>query len=1335
MPFSNLRHLPNSRRPIQLSLDSRTSAGAAIASFLFLAVISCPGLHATTRAFDGDVHILSSDEEGLTLLYKPGELKHRKTSEGGLEFDLLGIENSYLGRDLGAPRLPRKNIFIAIPPGKTARFEVKTGTFSEYGPFNIAPFPQRLFVEEIPPAAPLKLSPRYSKDEFLPKRIARKGPREHIRDFRVLELVLSPVRYNPISGKVRFYREITVFVSFVGKAPKGGFTLPPERDLFRHLYRQTIINYPEARNWKRLGGELQKAQMSLGSPFDSAGVWYRMKLKDQATYKIDNLTLSQAGVNTGSLDPRSFRVFTAGGRELPTDNSIAAPELEEIPIHVVGEEDGSFDSGDYLLFYGIGTEGWEYDQQGQEFIYYRHHYSDTNSYWLTFGTTQFASPPKRMATISGAPTDPNPVVMTKTISRLHVESDKTLGGGGDYFKWYWLKGEDFSQYSTLNGVLTSEAGLVKVVTKSGNCDITVNSSPASIISQSYSSTTAETNDLLEGMNQFDFSFSKEVYLNYYEVEYSRLLSLYENQLLFQAPIGSENFEYRIGGYSGSDFVLLEVTDPLNCSVISGVEIDGSSLIFQDRGDSERPKLYFLGEAAAHKKPISITSYIPDDLRATTNRYDMLLIVYDDFYQEAQRLASHRQQLSSLAVRLVKISEVYNQFSWGVFDPLAIRHFLKYTFQNWSKPSPAYACLVGDGTYDYRNSEGTNARNYLPPFIADNSAADENYIYFGDYGKPDADSNGTVDMFISRIPVQSSQALGHVIDKIIDYETNSPPGDWRNTITVVADDQHSARSSSEWFHTSQAEDLAEIYTPKGFYVSKIYLMEYPFGEGGEKPQAREAVINSFNSGTLLIDYIGHGSQEVWAHEHVLRRTQDLPILGTGGHLPLVYGASCRIAKWDEPGGEGMAEDFVRMPENGAIATIAATRLVSAPGNAYLNYEVFDQLFGADTLSITAALCTAKLLRAPSSNDRKYVLFGDPALRLLQPHLKVHITSVSPDTLEALSVISVEGEVHDLDDQLVSDFNGTAWITVYDAKKPRAYGGANNYYYYLPGSNIFRGPVEVMSGEFTANFIVPKDITYGDSTAKIIAYVEDGSIDGHGYREGLFLGATTPEVVDSTGPEISLYFQGEEGNGGRQVVPPQFTLQAVIYDTSGVNITGQLGHHLALTLEGEVSLELDLTDQFQYEVGSFRRGRVEYQLPEVFPGEYEVSLKAWDNFNNSSVATALLSVISAEEFRLEEVMNYPNPFKTSTVFQYRLNSYEVDRVSLEIFTLAGRRIRSFQNLPTSFGYNFREWNGSDQEGDQIANGVYMYKITVEVNQSSGGGSGKKIVEQFQKAVKMK
>jgi hypothetical protein len=1335
MPFSCLRHHLNNRRLIRLFSDKRTRARGVITSFLFLLLLFSPSIQAAARVFDGDVHVVSSDENGLTLLYQPGELQHRKTSEAGEEFDLLGIENAYLSRDLGAPRLPQKNIFIAIPPGKTAQFEVKTGAYSEYGPYNLAPFPETLFVEETPPPTPLKLSPGYMKDEFLPKRIARRGPRKHIRDFEVLELVLSPVSYNPISGKARFYREIAVLVSFVGKTPREGFALPPEKDLFRQFYRQTIINYPEARAWRRLGGELEKAQFSLGSPFDSAAVWYRMKLKDEGTYKIDNLSLSAAGVNTNSIDPNTFRVFTGGGKELPTDNAVAPPELKEIPIYLVGEEDGSFDSGDYLLFYGIGTEAWEYDQQNQEFTYYRHHYSDTNSYWLTFGTTEFGSPPRRMTEISGAPTDPNPVVRTKTISRLHVETDKTLGEGGDYFNWYWLKGEDFSQYSILNGVLTGEVGLVKVVTKSGNCDISVNGNPASIISQSYTSTTAETDDFLEGMNQFDFSFSKEVYLNYYEVEYSRLLSLYDHQLLFQASESSENFEYRIGGYGGSDFVLLEVTDPLNGAIISGAEIDGPTVIFQDRGDSERPKLYFLGEAAAHKKPLSITSYLPDNLRATTNRYDMLLVVYDDFYQEAQRLVSHRQQFSSLAVRLVKISEVYNQFSWGVFDPLAIRHFLKYTFQNWSKPSPAYVCLVGDGTYDFRNSEGTNARNYLPPFIADNSAADESYIYFGDYGKPDADSNGTVDMFISRIPVKSSEALGHVIDKIVNYETSSPPGDWRNTVTVVADDQYSASSSSEWFHTTQAEELAQMHTPKGFYVSKIYLLEYPFGEGGEKPQAREAVINSFDSGSLLVDYIGHGSKEVWAHEHVLRRTQDVPILQTAGHLPLVYGASCSIAKWDEPGGEGMAEDFVTIPETGAIATIAATRLVSAPGNAYLNYEVFDQLFGADTLSITAALYAAKLLRAPSSNDRKYVLFGDPALRLLQPHLKVEITSVSPDTLEALRVIAVRGEIHDPDDGLVSDFNGTAWITVYDAKKPRGYGGANNYYYYLPGSNIFRGPVEIAGGEFTANFIVPKDITYGDSTAKIIAYVEDGSRDGHGYREGLFLGATTPQVIDSIGPEISLCFQGEKGSGGRQVVPTQFTLQAAIYDTSGVNITGQLGHHLALTLEGEISLELDLTDEFEYEMGSFRRGRVEYQLPEVLPGEYEVSLKAWDNFNNSSVVTALLSVISAEEFRLEEVMNYPNPFKTSTVFQYRLNSYEVDRVRLEILTLAGRRIKSLENLPTSFGYNFVEWDGCDQDGDQIANGVYIYKITAELAQSAGGSSGKKVAEQFQKAVKMK
>jgi hypothetical protein len=1294
----------------------------------------CPHLHAA-RVFDGDVHIMSSSEEGITLAYRPGEIQLRETGQGEERFDLLEIANTYLSRELGAPRLPTKSIFVAVPPGKTARFEVQTGGYSELGPYNLAPFPEKLFVEETPPPAPLRISRQYVRDEFLPERVVRRGPRRHIRDFQVLELLISPVAYNPIKRKIRYYREITVHVSFVGSSSKRGHTLPPGNDLFRHLYRQTLANYPEAIHWERLGGELGGGQLTLGSPFDSAGVWYRMKIKDEQIYRIDDLTLSQAGVNTALVDPGTIRVFTGGGRELPTDNSAPAPDLKEIPIYVSSGGDGSFDPGDYFLFYGIGTEAWEYDSVGGEFGYYRHDYSDTNVYWFTFGASQFTSPPKRMATISGAPTVPNPVVRTKTVARLHQESDRTLSGGGDYFNWYWQKADDFTQYSTLNGLVAGDPGLVRVVTRSGTCNIRVNGEWASNISQTGNKTLAETGDLLEGINQFDFEFPKEVYLDYYELEYHRLLNLQGNKLLVEAETSEEDFEYRLGGYGGGGSVLLEVTDPLNTSIFSGVEVSGSTLIFQDRGDPGRPKLYLLTESVALGKPISITPYTPDDLRGPGNRCDLLFVVYDRFYEQAQRLAAHRQEHSNVAARVVKISEVYNQFSWGVFDPLAIRHFLKYSFQNWSKPAPTYVCLLGDGTYDYRNSEGSGGRNYIPPYMADNSAADENYIYFGDYGVPDADSNGTVDMFISRIPAQSSQGLRYVVDKIIAYDSASSPGYWRNTVTAVADDQFSASSSSEWFHTSQTEDLAELHTPKSFFVSKIYLLEYPVGEGGEKPGAREAIINAFNTGSLVIDYIGHGSAEVWAHEHVLRRTQDLPILETQGHLPLVYGASCSIAKWDAPGAQGMAEDFINAPEDGAIATIAATRLVSAPGNAQLNYEVFDQLFGGDTLSIAGALYVAKLLRAPSSNDRKYVLFGDPALRLLQPHLKVEITSVSPDTLEALSVVSVGGEVRDRNDQKLSSFSGTAWVAVYDARKPRHYGSSGEYRYYLPGSSIFRGPVEVTGGDFTASFIVPKDITYGDSTAKIIVYVEDGSTDGHGYREGLSLGATTPQVVDSTGPEITLFFQGMEDDGGRQLVPSRFTFTAVVHDTSGVNITGQLGHHLALTLEGESSLEVDLTDEFQYQVGSFRRGRVEYELPEVPPGEYQVSFKAWDNFNNSSVATALLSVISSEEFRLEEVMNYPNPFKTSTVFQYRLNSYDVDKVRIELFTLAGRRIRSFDGLTTGFGYNFREWDGTDQDGDEVANGVYIYKITAEVRESAGGTSRKKVVEQFQKAVKMK
>jgi hypothetical protein len=203
-------------------------------------------------------------------------------------------------------------------------------------------------------------------------------------------------------------------------------------------------------------------------------------------------------------------------------------------------------------------------------------------------------------------------------------------------------------------------------------------------------------------------------------------------------------------------------------------------------------------------------YEPDNLRSPSNGADYLIITHEDFYEQSLELAAHRESISpGLRARVVNVQDIYNQFSWGLFDPTAIRDFLKYAFENWAGAPPDYAVLVGDGHYDYRNNWNYNVPNYIPPFHSTDASArpygsDENYIYFGDYGYIDSDNSGSLDMIIGRISVNSTDEMAVVLDKIINYEANPDMGKWRNTVIIAADDHLRAPHTTENFHTNQAK---------------------------------------------------------------------------------------------------------------------------------------------------------------------------------------------------------------------------------------------------------------------------------------------------------------------------------------------------------------------------------------------------------------------------------------------------------------------------------------------------------------------------------------------------
>ena len=128
-------------------------------------------------------------------------------------------------------------------------------------------------------------------------------------------------------------------------------------------------------------------------------------------------------------------------------------------------------------------------------------------------------------------------------------------------------------------------------------------------------------------------------------------------------------------------------------------------MFHDTVSAQSHKQYYFSNRNRFRTPSATTLYQIDNLKdvnSASNRADEIILTYDGFYDQAQRLAQHRQSVYGLATRIVRISDVYNQFSYGLMDVVAIRDFLKYAYQNWQAPAPSYVVLLGDGNYDYRN---------------------------------------------------------------------------------------------------------------------------------------------------------------------------------------------------------------------------------------------------------------------------------------------------------------------------------------------------------------------------------------------------------------------------------------------------------------------------------------------------------------------------------------------------------------------------------------------------------------------------------------------------------
>jgi hypothetical protein len=1296
-------------------------------SFLSVFLISffCEGRSSPVSEYD-EIQVLKSDQEGIVFKYEVPEPLLKKVKINQTDFDQITLDKCPLSDLPGEPQLPVRIVVIGVPLEADIQVEVLDQESQERSGINLAPALQIERSDEnrlgYKVASP-RLDPAFMADRFSPEEIVSFDPPMFLRNQRIVRLKIHPIQYDPQRKTIKYHPQLTVSVRFLGGKKEPSRV---ERDLFEKIYENVLLNYQESKTWRKIEERKTFFKPGVIYPFGYSDNWYKIVVRENGIYKIDRSMLIQAGVSAGEIDPRTLRMFSGGGKRLPLINSNSFIELKELSIFVSGEDDGKFDSDDFILFYGWSVNDWDYDLTGNQASFYTNPFTYDDVFWLTFGGN-FPDSAKRMAIEDGSPVKPNPVIPDKFKARVHQEQDKEHE---NYRDWYWLQTDSVRMSISLPGAVPEDTDLVKIRIKSGvQTNVRVNQEPASLIDSlsSFNLKVFSTSSFHGGLvDTLDFSFLSPVFLDYYEVEYWRRFECHDRQLFFESPENGGIVQYDISNLFSPQLYVFDVTDRFEPEMINGVKIEGEYAKFQDATEEGSKTRYYLVDLSRLKKPVKLFSDEASDLKNALNQADFLIITYSDFYDQVQGLKSFRASFNQMEVKTVKVQDIYDEFSGGLFDPVAIQEFLKYAYQEWQKPEPAFVLLVGDGNYDYKNNLGTSAQNFIPPFpVIDYPGSDDMYVLFGDT---------LLAMTISRLPVRSTRETEVIVDKIITYEREPEFGIWRNLITLVADDEWEGPGKLDGLrnkHTPDTETLSKFHIPPSFNLSKIYLMEYPFDYNGEKPQAEQAIIDNFNSGSLIVNFIGHGNPDVWTHERVFKRAQDIPKLNNEKKLPLVYMSSCELGFFFSPYGEGMSEELIRAEGKGAIATISAVWLVSPDPNAALNYKVYDLLL-YDSLTLGQALFTAKIQRQLDDNDQKYALFGDPVMRLGTPSLEVKLTQVTPDTLSALSLVNIKGGVWEKRGSLRTDFNGRAYILGFDSQRRKVHEisgtQSEKVSYDLPGSAMFRGEVLVEAGRFDASFVVPKDISYGGNTGRVSVYVFNENQDGAGAKDSLVILGSDTTVVDTIGPEITISFEENPDFMEGNVIPPSATLHLSISDEHGINITGELGHGITLVLDQDYQHQFDLTKNFQYDLGNFQKGSLFYQLSNLSEGDHVLNVKAWDNANNSSLVSVRVEVRGQREFELTEVMNYPNPFSQETNFYYHLSS-SAQQVKIEIFTVAGRLIKSIPNASRNVGINFSTtWDGKDQDGDKVANGVYIYKVTAECRVD---GEAKK-KEVFGKAV---
>lgn len=1114
---------------------------------------------------------------------------------------------------------------------------------------------------------------------------------------------------------------------------------------------------------------------TAGNAVLSAGSWYKLAIKERGIYKIDYAFLSRLGIS-GNINAADIRLFGNGGTMLSEKNADPRPaDLTENAIAVYDGGDGVFNGNDYFLFYANGPMAWEKDSTAKKFHHRKHLYEDSSYYFITVNQGKGLRIPLQSAVPAAN------VTVTSFNDYAAYEEDLTNPGK---FGKQWL-GE---QLGTLTKKGNTASFNFNTGNVQGNINVEMSLAGRSNVAGSYFTATVngqsvnigpfgsvgleEDNDPYDirqksfdvpgngtGTNiQLVYTATANDaigYVNYIELNYRRSLSMAGGLLPFRdwESVGLG----KVAGYQleggGNNFQVWDITDPLSPVKMNGT-MSGTRYTFAR--DAASLHEFVAIDETAYKTAFALGN-VPNQNIHGHDPVDFIIVTNKRFLDAAERLAEHHRNREHLRVLVVTPEQVYNEFSSGSQDISAIRDMVRMFYDRAGSDEsqmPKNLLLFGDASYDYRNRVSGNT-NFVPTFesaesriLSSSYVVDEFYALLDDneYIENLAIPN-MLDIGVGRLPVSTPEEAKAIVDKIIAYTSPESLGPWRLNNTYIGDNEDLAGS-----HLTDAETMCTLIgtrSKKLYNSSKVYLdnLNFKATPGGTRcPDANKLINDGIFKGTFLVNYTGHGNIYTMADERILT-ADDFNTWRNLHKLPFMITATCDFSRYDNPAYVSAGEKLINSANGGSIAMLTTTALVFADDNKILDSSFLDVQFRQQNgkwYSFGEAYRKSKNMtyehpRAGALNTRAFILLGDPALTPAFPEHFVYADSLideydntSADTLKALGRYRISGHVADVSGNVLTGFNGKAYIRIYDKarkislvtkvkKVPREFEMQENI--------IYKGVTTVTNGYFSSSFITPKDVDYNFGTGRVSLYAENGVTDGAGVNEQLVVGGISDNPIsDDDDPIVKPYMNDTSFLDGA-ITGPNSILHVQLSDESGINVSGlSIGHDMVAILDGQYESPYILNDYYETEPNTYKRGFVNFPVNNLPEGLHRFEVRAWDVNNNSGWGHVNFRVINGKIIVIDNLRNYPNPFRDMTHFVFEHNHpNEKYHVELGIYSMDGRRVRVIKQdfIPSGSRTSEIMWDGTDNQGAKLPSGVYPYKIVLSTEKGIESAAYQKLV----------